>query len=77
MTITRKDQRMDVDVIKHCVLSNGYRIYLFRNNKFRNLTGNYIVAVKAAYQRDSIHFLKFYELANAVSAYIEYICRYA
>ena len=75
--ITRKDRRHEVELVKYCILSNGYKIYLFRNLTLRKVNGNFIVAVKAPYAREAAHFVRFWELSNACTCYLDYVCTYA
>lgn len=77
MFITRKNHRHEVEEVKSCILSNGYKIYLFRNLTLRKLNGNFIVAVKAPYAREAAHFVRFWELSNACTCYLDYVCTYA
>lgn len=70
------NRTIEVEKMKNCILSSGYRIALFRviNPVTAKLTCRYIVALK---RRAIEKQYRFFEPANAINCYLEMICRYA
>ena len=70
------NRTIEVEKIKNCILSSGYRIALFRvlDPIASKMNCRYLVAIK---RRSIEKQYRFFEPANAINCYLEMICRYA
>lgn len=76
MYITRKSQRIEVELLKRCFTSTGYEIYCFRNLSPSAAVNRYIVSVRDVHgvTKDFVNCLS---LKQAFMYYLDYICCYA
>lgn len=81
MTISFKNRTYEVEQLRYAFTSSGYHFYVFEDLHPLPANGRFICAVSLSngqrVSRTTVHFMRFYECKNAISAFLDFICRYA